>query len=65
MNKQMKCFLSIFILLISKIYSINLIGSRLNTFLEASEIAITKNGGYEEGAFVEWSGSNTDEYSVY
>ena len=65
MNKQMKCFLSIFILLISKIYSINLIGSRLNTFLEASEIAITKNGGYEEGAFVEWTGSNTDEYSIY
>ena len=61
----MKDFLPIFLLLISAVYSKNIADSKLNSYLEASEITITKSGGYEEGAFVEWTGSTSDEYSVY
>ena len=65
MGKQNKAILTILILLISKINSFNLIGAKNISFLTASGISITKSGGYAEGAFVEWTGSTSDEYSVY
>ncbi len=39
--------------------------SRKFLSLTTAGISITKSGGYAEGAFVEWSGSTSDEYSVY
>ena len=65
MLKQVKGMLIILILSISYINSLNLLGSKYISLLGAAGVSITKSGGYEEGAYVEWSGSTSDEYSVY
>ena len=38
---------------------------RVSATSEVSTIAVSKANGYEEGAYVEWTGSTSDEYSVY
>ena len=63
--KQVKGVFIILILSISYINSLNLIGSKYISLLGAAGVSITKSGGYEEGVYVEWSGSTSDEYSVY
>lgn len=54
MSNKKKVFKSILILL-----------TFLNLILSSSEITLTKSSGYEEGAFVEWTGSSSDQYNVY
>ena len=66
MHSRIKTTFIIFVLLISKIhcfYYIN--GIRNISFLTASSISIVKSAGYNEGAYVMWTGSTSDEYSVY
>ena len=65
MNKKIKALFTIFILLISNVNSINLIGAKNISFLEDTGISITKSSGYAEGAFLEWTGPTSDEYSVF
>jgi pectate lyase len=44
----------------------NVVNSGVSMVAEAAtSISITDSDGYEEGAYVEWTGSTTDEYSVY
>lgn len=38
---------------------------RVSATSDVSTIAVSKANGYEEGAYVEWTGSTSDEYSVY
>ena len=65
MGKQIKSILTIFVILVSNINSFNLSRAKNISFLGASGISITKSGGYAEGAFVEWTGPTSDEFSVY
>jgi len=65
MNKKVRGFLTILILLISNIESLNLKGSRNITTLAETGFSIQKSEGYAEGAYVQWVGPTSDEYSVY
>ena len=65
MGKQIKEIITIFFLLISRINSLNLFGTKNFSFIGASGISITNSGGYAEGAFVEWTGPTSDQYSIY
>ena len=44
--------------------SLNILKQNVSVF-GASVITITKSEGYTEGAYVEWIGATSDEYSVY
>ena len=55
-----------FILLISNIQCFFPLNGKKNlSVLDASSISIIESAGYTEGAFVKWTGSDRDEYSVY
>ena len=61
----MKGFLTILIILISSSYTFNLIGSKQISFLSDSGITIKKSEGYNEGAYITWTGPDDDQYTVY
>ena len=65
MHNQIKAILILFGLLLSHTQSLNLMNHKNLSFLGASSISITKSAGYAEGAYVMWTGSTSDEYSVY
>jgi len=65
MHNQIKAILILFGLLLSNTQSLNLMNHKNVSFLSASSISITKSAGYAEGAYVMWTGSTSDEYSVY
>ena len=65
MHKKVRGFLTIVLLLISNIESLNLMGSKNLTILAEAEFSIQKSEGYTEGAYVQWVGPISDEYSVY
>ena len=65
MPKQNIGTITLLFLIFSNINSFHIFGKKYISFLGASGISITKSAGYEEGAFVEWTGSTSDEYSVY
>ena len=56
--------ISIILFLILFVNPLNLLKQNVS-LLAASGITITKSEGYAEGAYVEWTGSTSDEYSVY
>ena len=64
MKKQLKNMISIILFLILFVNPLNLLKQNVS-LLAASGITITKSEGYTEGAYVEWTGSTSDEYSVY
>ena len=65
MLKQIKGFITILILLLSNTSSFNLIGSKYISYFQDTALSITKSSGYAEGAYVEWSGPTSEEYSVF
>ncbi|MCC8069200.1 MAG: dockerin type I domain-containing protein [Ruminococcus sp.] len=64
-------FITTFALLVSSVSGISVSVINQDGFESASsvyaveDITVTEVAGYEEGAYVEWTGSTSDEYSVY
>ena len=64
--KLLKTFLLLFVSILPSETTSKLLLPRIKPLIFATgSLAIKRSGGYEEGAFVEWKGPNSDTYSVY